>query len=63
MKVIRQAHVKEEEKKKRNVCNTGEQAQQWEQDSIEWQAAAEKVSMRTYQNCIDILEGLVVALI
>jgi len=33
----------------------------WERGSLEWQAAAEKVSMRTYQRCIDILEGLVVA--
>jgi len=33
----------------------------WERGSLEWQAAAEKVSMRTYQHCIDILEGLVVA--
>lgn len=35
--------------------------QRWERGSLEWQAAAEKVSMRTYQRCIDILEGLVVA--
>ena len=36
-------------------------AQQWERGSFEWQAAAEKVSMRTYQRCIDVLEGLIVA--
>ena len=36
-------------------------AQRWEQGSFEWQAAAEKVSMRTYQRCIDTLEGLIVA--
>ena len=36
-------------------------AQRWEQGSFEWQAAAEKVSMRTYQWCIDVLEGLVIA--
>jgi hypothetical protein len=30
-------------------------------DSVEWQQAAEKVSMRRYQRCIDALEGLVVA--
>jgi hypothetical protein len=36
-------------------------AQRWERGSFEWQAAAEKVSMRTYQRCIDILEGLIVA--
>ena len=36
-------------------------AQRWEQGSFEWQAAAEKVMMRTYQCCIDVLEGLVVA--
>ena len=36
-------------------------AQRWEQGSFEWQAAAEKVMMRTYQRSIDILEGLVVA--
>jgi hypothetical protein len=36
-------------------------AQRWEQGSFEWQAAAEKVMMRTYQRCIDVLEGLVVA--
>jgi DNA-binding transcriptional regulator YiaG len=33
----------------------------WERGSSEWQAAAEKVLMRTYQHSIDILEGLVVA--
>ena len=36
-------------------------AQRWERGSFEWQAAAEKVSMRTYQRCIDTLEGLIVA--
>ena len=36
-------------------------AQRWERGSFEWQAAAEKVSMRTYQRCIDNLEGLIVA--
>ena len=36
-------------------------AQRWEQGSLEWRTAAEKVSMRTYQRCIDVLEGLVVA--
>jgi hypothetical protein len=35
--------------------------QRWERGSPEWQAAGEKVSMRTYQRCIDVLEGLVVA--
>jgi hypothetical protein len=36
-------------------------AQQWERGSFEWQAAAEMVMMRTYQHCIDVLEGLIVA--
>jgi hypothetical protein len=36
-------------------------AQRWEPGSFEWQAAAEKVLMRTYQRCIDVLEGLIVA--
>jgi hypothetical protein len=36
-------------------------AHRWERGSFEWQAAAEKVMMRTYQRCVDILEGLVVA--
>jgi hypothetical protein len=36
-------------------------AQQWTSDSMEWQQAAEKVSMRRYQRCIDALEGLVMA--
>jgi len=36
-------------------------ARRWEQGSFEWQAAAEKVMMRTYQRSIDILEGLIVA--
>lgn len=35
--------------------------QRWTSDSIEWQRAAEMVSMRRYQRCIDALEGLVVA--
>ena len=35
--------------------------QRWERGSPEWQAAGEKVSMRTYQRCIDVLEGLIVA--
>lgn len=35
--------------------------QRWTSDSLEWQQAAEKVSMRRYQRCIDALEGLVVA--
>ena len=33
----------------------------WTLDSMEWQAAAEKVSMWHYQHCIDALEGLIVA--
>ena len=36
-------------------------ARRWERGSFEWQAAAEKVMMWTYQRCIDVLEGLVVA--
>ena len=36
-------------------------AQRWERGSFEWQAAAEKVTMQTYQRCIDVLEGLIVA--
>lgn len=36
-------------------------AQRWERGSFEWQAAAEMVMMRTYQCCIDVLEGLIVA--
>lgn len=36
-------------------------SQRWERGSLEWLAAGEKVSMRTYQRCIDVLEGLVVA--
>ena len=35
--------------------------QRWTPDSVEWKQAAEKVSMRRYQCCIDALEGLVVA--
>src|ERR1700678_472706 len=35
--------------------------QRWERDSPEWIAAGKMVSMRTYQRCIDNLEGLVVA--
>ena len=35
--------------------------QRWTPDSVEWKQAAEKVSMRRYQHCIDALEGLVVA--
>jgi hypothetical protein len=30
-------------------------------ESEEWKAAAEKVSMRQYQRCLDTLEGLIVA--
>ena len=33
----------------------------WVSDSLEWKAAAEKVSMRWYQRCLDTLEGLIVA--
>jgi len=33
----------------------------WEPGCSEWKEAAEKVVMRRYQRCIDILEGLVVA--
>lgn len=33
----------------------------WMPGSEEWTAAAEKVSMRQYQRCLDTLEGLVVA--
>lgn len=33
----------------------------WVSDSLEWKAAAEKVSMRRYQRCLDTLEGLIVA--
>ena len=36
-------------------------SQRWERGSLEWVVAGEKVSVRTYQRCIDILEGLVVA--
>ena len=36
-------------------------SQRWERGSLEWVAVGEKVSVRTYQRCIDILEGLVVA--
>jgi len=36
-------------------------AQRWTLNSVEWQQAAEKVSMQHYQCCIDALEGLVVA--
>ena len=35
--------------------------QRWDRGSFEWQAAAEKVVMRTYQRCLDVLEGLIVA--
>lgn len=35
--------------------------QRWEHGSPEWIAAGKMVSMRTYQRCIDNLEGLVVA--
>ena len=33
----------------------------WVPDSLEWKAAAEKVSKRQYQRCLDNLEGLIVA--
>ena len=33
----------------------------WAPDSLEWKAAAEKVSMHQYQRCLDSLEGLIVA--
>ena len=33
----------------------------WQPESIEWKAAAEKVTLRRYQRCIDVLEGLIVA--
>ena len=33
----------------------------WVPDSLEWKAAAEKVSKRRYQRCLDNLEGLIVA--
>ena len=33
----------------------------WLPGSEEWKAAAEKVSVRQYQHCLDTLEGLVVA--
>jgi hypothetical protein len=33
----------------------------WTPESEEWKAAAEKVSMRQFQRCLDSLEGLVVA--
>jgi hypothetical protein len=33
----------------------------WAPDSLEWKAAAEKVTMRRYQRCLDSLEGLIVA--
>jgi len=33
----------------------------WLPGSEEWKAAAEKVSVRQYQRCLDTLEGLVVA--
>jgi hypothetical protein len=36
-------------------------ATRWVPDSLEWKAAAEKVSKRQYQRCLDSLEGLIVA--
>jgi hypothetical protein len=33
----------------------------WVPESLEWKAAAEKVSKRRYQRCLDNLEGLIVA--
>lgn len=33
----------------------------WVPGSLEWKAAAEKVSKRQYQRCLDSLEGLIVA--
>ena len=33
----------------------------WLPGSDEWKVAAEKVSVRQYQRCLDTLEGLVVA--
>lgn len=36
-------------------------SQRWPSESREWKAAADKVKMRSYQQCIDSLEGLVVA--
>lgn len=33
----------------------------WVPESTEWKAAAEKVSKRRYQRCLDSLEGLIVA--
>jgi hypothetical protein len=33
----------------------------WGPESEEWRAAADRVSMRQFQRCLDSLEGLVVA--
>ena len=41
--------------KRLNISN------RWAPESEEWKAAAERVSMRQYQRCLDTLEGLVVA--
>jgi hypothetical protein len=41
--------------KRLNISN------RWVPESEEWKAAAERVSMRQYQRCLDTLEGLVVA--
>ena len=36
-------------------------ANRWTAGTAAWEAAEKKVKMRTYQRCIDTLEGLVVA--
>ena len=36
-------------------------AVRWVEGSAAWEDAAKKVKMRTYQRCIDSLEGLIVA--
>ena len=41
--------------KRLNICV------RWGPEGEEWKAAAERVSMRQYQRCLDSLEGLVVA--
>ena len=41
--------------KRLNICD------RWTPVSEEWKVAAERVSMRQYQRCLDTLEGLVVA--
>ena len=60
-----QHHALEEHTKHLNAVHSLEAklnvSVRWTAGSVAWEDAAKKVKMRTYQRCIDTLEGLVVA--